>query len=374
MPLACGIVGLPNSGKSTLFNALTRAGAAVAGYPFCTVDRNLGRVDVPDARLAVVQQFAGSAQATPTAIDVVDIAGLVRGASRGEGLGNKFLGHIRDVDAILHVVRCFTNDAAPHYLGDVDPRRDVAVIITELLLADMATIERRKERIFTAARTGDPAARSELQHLEMLTAALDRGEEIRHVDLPQRATELAGELNLLTLKPQVLVANIPDPAGASGGDADGHAADTMPWPAAGLERLAAERGDGFAMVYARALADLADMGDDADAIAAELGISAKPLTELVQAAYRILRLLTFFTANRNEARAWTLRDGDDAISAAGRVHSDFARGFIAAEVIPAEAYQNCANRAEAQRLGLLRLEGRSYQVRDGDLLEFRVNL
>ncbi len=368
MPLSCGVVGLPNAGKSTLFNALTQAGAQVAGYPFCTVDRNVGTTLVPDERLADVKRFAGSAAETPTSIEVVDIAGLVRGASRGEGLGNRFLGHIREVDAILHVVRCYDNPSAPHFLGDIDPVRDVGIVAAELMLADLATVERRRDRVRTPARTGDTQAKAALAALDALTALLDRGVETRHGGLPAETMELARSLSLLTAKPSVLVANVPDP-GASG---DG-GAEAARWRQS-LRELAASQGDGYAEIYARALADLGELGPDRDAMAAEFGVSLSPLANLITEAYRALDLITFFTANRSEARAWTLRRGSDAVTAAGKVHTDFARGFIAAEVLPAGAYRAYADRNEAHRAGAMRLEGRDYVVRDGDLLEFRFSV
>lgn len=372
MPLSCGIVGLPNSGKSTLFNALTAAGAQVAGYPFCTVDRNIGTTLVPDERLELVRRFAGSSEMTPTSIEIVDIAGLVQGASRGEGLGNKFLGHIREVDAILHVVRCFANPHAPHYLGRPDALRDIDVVATELVLADLATVQRRRERILTAARTGDTTARAEFNCLEALLAALDDGVELRLADLPDQAPSVAAELNLLTAKPNVYVANVADP-GPGVADEAAEAAEA----AAQIEivrRRASERGDGFIAIYARALADLGALGEDAAMLAAAMDISMEPLQEMVRAAYQALDLITFFTANRSEARAWTLRRGNDAVAAAGKVHTDFARGFIAVEVIAENTYRTSPNHTHAQRAGQVRLEGREYVVRDGDLLEIRFNV
>lgn len=368
MPLSCGVVGLPNAGKSTLFNALTQAGAQVAGYPFCTVDRNIGTTLVPDSRLDDVKRFAGSATATPTKIEVVDIAGLVRGASRGEGLGNKFLGHIREVDAILHVVRCYDNPMAPHFLGDIDPVRDVGIVTAELMLADLATIERRKERIHTPARTGDSAARAEMAALDTITALLDRGVEVRRGNLPTHLLEMSVSLNLLTAKPAVLVANIPDPGTGWSDDPQANQ-----WRHS-LQVFAAAQGDGYTEIYARALADLSELGDDRETLATEFGVSLAPLHSLISEAYRALDMVTFFTANKNEARAWTLRRGYDALSAAGKVHSDFARGFIAAEVMSAEAYAAYADRNDALKAGAMRLEGREYAVRDGDLIEFRFSV
>lgn len=366
MPLSCGVVGLPNVGKSTLFNALTAAGAEVAGYPFCTVDRNVGTVLLPDPRLEQVAVVTGSAKTTPTSLELVDIAGLVRGASRGEGLGNRFLGHIREVDCLLHVVRCYDNATAPHVLAHADPIRDVEVVAAELILADLATIDRRRDKLRTPAKVGDPAARAEMAAADELTALLDQGTEARHGALGPPALALAYELNLLTVKPAVLVANVPDP--------DAPDDESKAWQAK-LASYAASRGDGFAAIYARALMDLAEFGaDERTEVAAEFGVSLRPLDDLVLAAYSALDLITFFTANRNEARAWTLRRGSDAVSAASKVHSDFARGFISVEVLGPDVYGAGHNRAQAAKLGLLRLEGRDYQVRDGDLCEFRYSV
>ena len=367
MPLSCGVVGLPNAGKSTLFNALTRAGAEVAGYPFCTVDCNVGTTLVPDARLAEVARFAGAAKATPTTLQVTDIAGLVRGASRGEGLGNKFLGHVREADALLHVVRCYANQSAPHVLGEVDPVRDVGVIAAELMLADLATIERRRERIRPEARVGEPAARHEDAALVELAEHLDAGREVRLAPLGEAAARLAPTLNLLTAKPVVFVANVPDPDVGEGAAAEA-------WCDA-LAELAGQQDDRCVTVYARALMDLGEFGaDERDQVAAELGISTDPLGDLITAAYGALDLITFFTANRNEARAWTLHRGASAVLAAGKVHTDMARGFIAAEVIKAADAARYATRGEALSGGAVRTQGRDYVVADGDLLEFRFSV
>jgi len=366
MGLNCGIVGLPNAGKSTLFNALTSAGAEVAGYPFCTVDRNVGTTLVPDPRLEQVARYGASPKLSPARLEVVDIAGLVRGASRGEGLGNKFLGHIREADCILHVVRCYDNQSAPHILATIDPVRDIEVVAAELMLADLASLERRRDRLRTPAKVGDPAARAEMAAADELTSLLDRGVEIRLGDPSPPALALAAELNLLTIKPVVYVANVPDP------DQTDDQAET--WCRA-VEDLASGQGAQAVRNYARALMEIGEFdAEERDEIAAEFGVSLAPLGEMVRAAYRALDLVTFFTANRNEARAWTIRRGTDAVAAAGKVHTDFARGFIAVEVLGPEAYAQAANRAQAQQAGLLRLEGREYRVQDGDLCEFRFSV
>jgi GTP-binding protein YchF len=372
MPLSCGVVGMPNAGKSTLYNALTAAGAEVAGYPFCTVDRNIGTTLVPDERLQAVARYAASAKQTPASLQVVDIAGLVRGASRGEGLGNKFLGHIREVDCILHVVRCYDNPTAPHILGTIDPVRDAGVVSAELMLADLTAIERRREKIRTPAKVGEVAARAEMAAADELAAALDAGTEVRLARLTPPAMALAAELNLLTAKPVVYVANVPDPGEGSGGDAPGQGPSG--WAGA-LRELAARERAQYVAAYARALMDLGAFEPAERAqVAADFGVSLEPLGALISAAYQALDLITFFTANRSEARAWPLRRGSDSVGAAGKVHTDFARGFIAVEVLAPDAYRLCANRAEAQRTGVLRLEGREYVVRDGDLCEFRFSV
>jgi ribosome-binding ATPase len=366
MSFSCGVVGLPNAGKSTVFNAITRGGAQVAGYPFSTVDRNVGTTLIPDERLQLAAGYAGSAKVTPTSIEVVDIAGLVRGASRGEGLGNKFLGHIRDVDAILHVVRCFDNPSSPHVLGEPDPIRDVEVVETELAIADLATLDRRRERITPKARAADPPARAELALLDELSAALDAGKQIRLAQVSQHAASVAAEMRLLTAKPVVLVANVPDP------DQAGPHSDT--WRN-DLRAFAVNEAACFAEVSSRVLADLGELDDAERTVMAEaLGVSDEETKALIVAAYRALELITFYTANRHEARAWTLRQGSTAVQAAGKVHSDFARGFIAADVISAETLSSGIAAADVLRRGLVRLEGRDYAVRDGDLIQFRFNV
>lgn len=366
MSFACGVVGLPNAGKSTVFCALTRTRVEIAGYPFTTVDRNVGTTAVPDRRLEMARRYASSARSVPTSIRVVDIAGLVRGASRGEGLGNRFLGHIRDVDGIIHVVRCFDHPSAPHLLGAPNPVRDVGVVATELLLADLEAVARRGAKLATKARVGEAEARRELTALDEITAALDGGREARLADLSLPARRVASELNLLTLKPVVYLANLPDP------DQTGAGSDS--WLEA-LRRLGAAQGSPVVPVQARVLADLGELdAAEREELATALGASEDQLKRLVTAAYEALGLITFFTANRNEARAWTIVRGATAVVAAGKVHTDFARGFIAAEVLAQSELASGLTPADAQRLGRVRLEGRDYVVQDGDLIEFRFNV
>lgn len=366
MSFDCGVVGLPNAGKSTVFNALTRARAEVAGYPFTTVDRNVGTTSVPDARLELARLYASSARAAPTRIRVVDIAGLVRGASRGEGLGNRFLGHIRDVDGIIHVVRCFDHPSAPHVLGAPDPVRDVGVVVTELLLADLAALDRRRAKLAPRARVGDESARRELTAIDEIGAALDGGREASTARLGAEARRVAAELNLLTLKPVVYLANGPDPDQSD---------DRSSLWLEELRRLGESRKCPVVPVQARVLADLGELEEEEErsGLADALGASEGQLKGLIAACYKALGLITFFTANRNEARAWTLRQGATAVVAAGKVHTDFARGFIAAEVLAEADLRAGLTPADAQRLGRVRLEGRDYIVRDGDLIQFRFN-
>ncbi len=365
MGFNCGIVGLPNVGKSTLFNAITStATAAAANYPFCTIEPNIGRVPVPDPRLEVVARIAASAKAVPTQLEVVDIAGLVRGASRGEGLGNRFLAAIREVDAILHVLRCFESADVAHVGGSVDPLRDAELVETELLLADIASLERRLEGLSKRARGGDPAARAQLAVIERILPALQSGQSARALAIAEEDRPEFDALQLLTAKPLLYVCNV-DEAAAARGNA---------WSAF-VAREAAAQGAGVVVIAAAIEAELASLSPDErrDYLAA-LGLEEPGLDRVIRAGYALLGLITFLTAGPKEARAWTVRSGTRAPDAAESIHSDFKRGFICAEVVVYDDYVRCGGEAGAREAGKLRQEGRDYVVQDGDVVRFRFNV
>jgi GTP-binding protein YchF len=363
MALSVGLVGLPNVGKSTLFNALSRAGAEAANFPFCTIEPNVGVVPVPDARLDRLAELAGSAKVVPAAMRFVDIAGLVEGASRGEGLGNQFLAHIREVDAVCHVVRCFDDPDVIHVRGAVDPVADIAVVETELLLKDLETVEKRLDRSRRAAKGGDRALRDEVEALEALRTHLDGGAPARSFP-GELEPGVRRELSLLTEKPVLYAANV-----AEADLARGNAAS------AAVAALAAERGDVAVLVSARVEAELSELDEtERTEYLAELGVEGSGLERLIAAAYRLLGLITFLTAGPTEARAWTIPDGSTAPRAAGTIHSDFERGFIRAEVIGYEDYVALGGEAAARDAGRLRVEGREYVMHDGDVVHFRFNV
>jgi GTP-binding protein YchF len=364
MPIQCGIVGLPNVGKSTLFNALTRAQIAAENYPFCTIDPNVGVVPVPDPRLAQLAAIARPEKVIPTTVEFVDIAGLVAGASKGEGLGNQFLAHIREVDAIAHVVRCFVDEDVVHVTGRIDPLTDIEVINTELALADLDTVERTLQRAAKAAKATtdkDLIARRDL--LERLRAHLDSGKPARALTLNEAERLVLRELHLLTAKPVMYVANVSET-----GFADN------PHLAA-VEKLAAAEGSLVVPVCAAIEAEIAqlDEADRADFLR-ELKLDEPGLNRVIRGAYRLLGLLTFFTAGPKEVRAWTVRAGSSAPQAAGVIHTDFERGFIRAEVIAFNDYVALEGESGARDAGKLRLEGREYVVREGDVMHFRFNV
>ncbi|MDP8951356.1 MAG: redox-regulated ATPase YchF [Actinomycetota bacterium] len=357
-----GIVGLPNVGKSTVFNSLARARAEAQNYPFTTVDPNLGVAVVPDERLDALAKVIKSKRVVPATVDFVDIAGLVRGASRGEGLGNQFLGNIRECDAIAHVVRCFEDENVVHVHGGVDPTGDVETINTELLLADLATVERRLERVSKAAKSGDAGLRREAGELEGLAHHLSDGGPARTYPPSEALSEVLRAL--ISAKPTLYVANVDEESLADG---NRYSAE--------IEKLAAREGAESVRLSAKLEAEIAELPEDeAREYLAMLGAQSAGFEEFVRAAYRLLRLITFFTGAENESRAWTLRKGSTARRAAGRIHSDMERGFIAAEVSNWEDIVAAGSWSKARETAKVRLEGRDYVVEDGDILIVRFNV
>ena len=356
MSLKCGIVGLPNVGKSTLFNALTKAGIAAENYPFCTIEPNVGVVEVPDPRLNQLSAIVKPERIVPAIVEFVDIAGLVAGASKGEGLGNNFLANIRECDALLHVVRCHTDENVIHPTGKVDPAADIETIETELLLADLDSAERRHARVVRDARGGDKVAVAEEQWLRQVIEALQAGKPARTVPVPAAAPDAARNLYPLTGKPVLFVANVNEGEDAVPSVVADHAAAT---------------GAGAVAISSRIEADLADMGDDeeADAMREELGIGDSGLHRVVNGAFGLLHLIAFFTAGEGKpAQSWHLREGLTAWHAAGQIHTDIQKGFVRAEVIGWEALVEAGGYAGARDKGTLRLEGRDYLMTDGDVL------
>jgi len=365
MAVELGIVGLPNVGKSTLFNALTKAHAAVASYPFTTIEPNVGVVPVPDQRLDDIVAIFKPEKTVPATLRVVDIAGLVRGASQGEGLGNQFLGHIRTVDAIAMVVRAFRNADIPHVTTELDPGADVETVRLELILADLEAVERRQEKTRTAAKGRPADYGAELATLESLHACLASGQPVRGTALSAAESGLARELNLLTAKPMLYVANV----GEDDLPAGGPLVDL-------LRRLAASEGSELVVICAECEAGLADWpAEDASAYLRELGVDKAGLERFIHAGYGLLNLITFFTTTGGkEVRAWPIPRGTPVIEAAGRIHSDMQRGFIRAEVLGYDDLMKVGSPTAAREKGLMHLEGRDYVVQDGDIVHIRFNV
>lgn len=374
MGFTCGIVGLPNVGKSTIFNALTSAKAAAANFPFCTIEPNTGAVPVPDQRLDKLAEMAKSAKLIPAQMTFVDIAGLIRGASKGEGLGNQFLGHIRSVDAIAHVVRCFEDDNIVHVDGGVNPRRDVETIDTELVLSDLDAVQKAKLKLEKVAKSGDKSAKARLSMLEALEGWLNQGKPARAFKSSPQFTgseedwlELSG--NLLTSKPVLFVANVneadlkhvPTPGGP-------HAIDD-------LASYAAELNAPMVTISGQVEAEIAELNaTERKEFLASMGVETSGLDRLTVAGYRLLELITFFTVGPKEAHAWTAKSGSTAPQCAGKIHSDFERGFIRAEVISYTDYVTTGGEVKARECGKMRTEGKEYVMEDGDIVHFRFNV
>lgn len=358
--LQIGIVGLPNVGKSTLFNALTRANAEVSNYPFCTIEANAAVVPVPDQRLAEVAALFGQEKQIPATIRFVDVAGLVRNAHRGEGLGNQFLGHLRESDALLHVVRCFSDPRVSHVDGTMDSMRDVATVETELILADLATVEKRLEKSRRAAKSGDHEAAEVVHYLDHVRNSLNEAQPARRIAAdPHLATVLA-DLFLLTAKPVLYVANVGESQ-----DAEATAA------AAALASHADSEGIPLLQLPARLASDIAELpADEAEFFAAEMGLDQSVLDQIVRASYELLEVVTFFTAVGKEARAWTVQRGTPAHTAAGKIHSDMEEGFIKAEVVSFDSLMACGSWHAAREQGLLGVKGKDYHLQDGDVVHF----
>lgn len=362
-----GIVGLPNVGKSTLFNAITKAGAEAANYPFCTIEPNVGVVAVPDERLDRLAKMYNPEKVTPTTIEFVDIAGLVRGASQGEGLGNKFLSHIREVDAIVHVVRCFENENITHVDGSIDPVRDIETINLELIFADMESVERRIERTRKMTKSGEKKYQIELALLERIYENLEKNIPVRSMEFDEEEREYVKQLFLLTSKPIIYAANISE-------DDVGKEPNSIPLVKKLMDYVAQEKAE-VLVICANLEEEIAQLEpEEKQAFLEELGMKESGLDRLVKACYKLLGLISFLTAGPKEVRAWTIVKGTKAPQAAGKIHSDFERGFIRAEVIHFDTLMEVGSYTAAKEKGLVRSEGKEYEVQDGDVILFRFNV
>lgn len=366
MALTTGIVGLPNVGKSTLFNAITQAGAESANYPFCTIDPNVGIVEVPDERLDKLTELVKPKKTVPTAFEFTDIAGIVEGASKGEGLGNKFLSHIRQVDAISHVVRCFADDNITHVSGGVNPLRDIEVINLELILADLESVDKRIGRVAKLAKSRDKEAVAELPVLEQLKEAFENEKPARSIEFDEEQMKIVKQMHLLTSKPVLYVANVSEDDLVAEADND---------YVKQVKDFATGENSDVIVICAKIEAEIAELeGEEKDMFLEELGIEESGLDQLIRAAYSLLGLQTYFTAGEQEVRAWTYRHGTKAPQAAGIIHTDFERGFIRAETVSYEDLVAAGNMAVARERGRVRLEGKEYIVKDGDVIHFRFNV
>ena len=365
--LEVGIVGLPNVGKSTLFNAITKAGAEAANYPFCTIEPNVGVVDVPDQRLDVLCKMNSAKKVIPAAIRFVDIAGLVKGAAQGEGLGNKFLSHIRQVDAVAQVVRCFNDENITHVEGSLDPLRDIEIINTELCLADLESVEKRMERTQKMVKSGDKKAKVEMELLERIRAVLEEAVPARRVEMNDDEKLMIRDLNLLTLKPALFVANVAEDEVATADNDNPYVQK--------VKAYAKEEGAEVVVVSAKVESEIAELGDeDAKEFLAELGLEQSGLDKLIKASFKLLGLITFLTAGVQEVRAWTITEGTKAPEAGGKIHSDIERGFIRAEIVSYDDLIAAGSQNAAKEKGQVRLEGKEYIMKDGDVTYFRFNV